>query len=159
MKTVRQPTHPVTGCLAIVVFLAAIPVCFLSFDRARYEPGDSASAPVAPPDLGLEAFNAARAVCRQNLRSPRSAKFCLPEDPAAGWQPWGTNRWRTWGWVDAQNAFGAEIRSPWQAAVALQTNRLIVTWLKIDSEEVGDWASWLIRDQPVEKQVGWVPLP
>ncbi|MEQ1862818.1 MAG: hypothetical protein ABMA13_23090 [Chthoniobacteraceae bacterium] len=64
-----------------------------------------------------DAYYAARNYIRNHLKAPSTAKFPAPGAGDCGARNTGTDRWHCWGWVDAQNSFGAMLRQQWQADV------------------------------------------
>ena len=52
-----------------------------------------------------------------SLKSPSTAKFCKYTDMIA--TDLGGNRWKVSGYVDAQNSFGATVRTNWTVTLTL----------------------------------------
>lgn len=52
---------------------------------------------------------------RDRLRAPRGARF--PSVSRAGVDELGGNSWKVRAWVDAENAFGPEVRAKWECVV------------------------------------------
>ena len=80
---------------------------------------DNNSSPGAGDTLG--ARTAARMFVRDRLKSPGSAKFGTISATSLG-----SNRYSFSGYVDAQNSFGAEIRTHFSGIVRLHENK---TWI------------------------------
>lgn len=65
----------------------------------------------------MDAWVCAEEVVRQNLKSPSSAKFCTY--PEATIKDKGNNEYMITGWVDADNSFGASVRTDFTVTLTL----------------------------------------
>ena len=95
------------GCLIIVLLLMGY--CSISFFT-----GPSTTRSPGPPDHSTQAFLQARYFVTQYLKSPATADFPLMDFQS---RPLGNNRYQVTSYVDAENAFGAKIRSNWAATM------------------------------------------
>lgn len=104
------------GCLGFILIVVLIGLCSGG--------GDTVSTPTASSgDPGSAAYSACTRAVRERLRAPSTADF-----------PWADYRWakREGGdylitsHVDAQNAFGAQIRSNWMCIVRQSGNSWVV---------------------------------
>ena len=68
----------------------------------------------------MDAWVCAEEVVRQNLKSPSSAKFCTY--PEATIKDKGNDEYMITGWVDADNSFGASIRTDFTVTLTLTEN-------------------------------------
>lgn len=68
-------------------------------------------------DRSSDAWVCAEEVVRQNLKSPSSAKFCTY--PEATIKDKGNNEYMITGWVDADNSFGASVRTDFTVTLTL----------------------------------------
>lgn len=71
-------------------------------------------------DLKIQAWVCAEDIVEQNLKSPSSADFCSYTD--ADILNLGDNEYKISGWVDAQNGFGATIRTDFTVTLELTEN-------------------------------------
>ncbi len=62
-----------------------------------------------------EAWHYATVYVRNSLKSPSSADFCSSSEASVA--PVGLGQYRVRGWVDAQNSFGAKLRSDFSCVV------------------------------------------
>jgi GYF domain 2 len=72
--------------------------------------------PVSKPATpkGESGYYASRSFIKTILKAPSSAKFSdILTDKATGWAEQGGDRFECWGFVDAQNSFGAMLRQKW----------------------------------------------
>lgn len=65
----------------------------------------------------MDAWVCAKEVVRQNLKSPSSAKFCTY--PEATIKDKGNNEYMITGWMDADNSFGASVRTDFTVTLTL----------------------------------------
>lgn len=91
----------------VLLLIVALAIAFNPFSSTREEPQER------EPAFGIEERRIAWLDCRQamkeKLKAPASAKF--PLDPASwAWKAEGKNAWVE-GYVDAQNTFGAFLRT------------------------------------------------
>jgi hypothetical protein len=151
-QQVRKPRQYGMGCLALGAAMVVVPI--FAYQKGCYSlPFSDPSAPTAtvatatpapdPNRSGLDAYFASVASVRKILKSPASAKFSHSADPEAGWSPHGTNEWFTWGWVDSQNSFGANLRSKWWIHLSLVGADYFVLYRRVGDQEFGtrpaDW--------------------
>lgn len=64
------------------------------------------------------AWSFARVLVKERLKSPRSADFPLTPD---SWVKLGASRWRFSAYVDARNAFNAEVRTRFECEVEISS--------------------------------------
>jgi hypothetical protein len=74
----------------------------------------------------LDAYYRAVDAVRNGLKTPASARFSGIEDPGAGISLPSSGAGEAWGWVDAQNGFGANLRDRW--SVELDPNGAHTVW-------------------------------
>jgi hypothetical protein len=87
---------------------------------------------------GKEAFYAAQDFIEKQLKAPSTAKFSkLNWDEKTGWKAVTTNRWKVGGFVDAQNAFGAMLRSDWLAVVDWTGTNYYLSYWRLGDQESG----------------------
>lgn len=106
-STKRESTSKKGGCgKAILIFLAIIGGLLLigTCSGSSSKKSDSFSNTESAAKVWAEY------IVKQNLKSPSTAKFCsrLREMKA---ESLGGAKWKVTGWVDAQNSFGATVRS------------------------------------------------
>ena len=86
-----------------------------------------------PKDYGPEAYYAATICLKNQLKAPATAKFPdVGYDEGTGYRLEGTNCWQVWGYVDAQNSYGANLRTRWTATVELSSQGYRVTHSQFD---------------------------
>ncbi len=125
-KTQMSPAQAGCGCLTIVVGAVIMFVVWLS----------GTSTPKHDP--AAAAWYAARELVRQNLKAPGSATFPnyhtaqRTQDPRLGASENGDGTWQAWGYVDAQNAFGAKLRNNWTIKLRRVGNGWQMVDLKFD---------------------------
>jgi hypothetical protein len=97
---------------------------------------------------GDQAWLRGREICKQHLKAPKTADFStLHWSRDTGWELFGTNTWKVWGYVDAQNSFGANLRQNWRAVVYKNGSTHDITYLLIGDQEFGDRDSWLTQGE------------
>ena len=84
-----------------------------------------------------DAFYYAEDTCHKMLASPSTAKFSGPYWDDSGCTVYGFNQWKAFGYVDAQNGFGAMIRQHWLAIVQWQADHYHVQYLRVGEQESG----------------------
>jgi hypothetical protein len=67
---------------------------------------------------GVEAYVMCQGFVKDRLRAPGTAKF--PPAARADVDELAGNAWRVRAWVDAENAFGGEVRTDWECRVAYE---------------------------------------
>jgi hypothetical protein len=114
----KASTKFIGGLFFIVVMLGVI--------LNQINPDAYKSQPVEDP--GKDAYYSAVAFCRTQLKAPDGARFSVPEmDANTGWRKASANTWEAFGYVDAQNGFGATVRENWSAEVNVRNGK---TYLK-----------------------------
>jgi hypothetical protein len=89
-------------------------------------------------DFGPDAYYHGREACRKALKAPSTAKFSNPySDEHTGWSRWGYNQWKVFGYVDAQNSFGAMLREDWLAVVKKGGEYFEIVFLRLGDTESG----------------------
>jgi TPR repeat protein len=84
------------------------------------------------------AYFAAEKAVKQSLTSPSTAKFSsLYWNKDTGVLGHGYQQWQAFGYVDAQNTFGALLRQNWRAVVQLNGGAYQTVWIKIGDSESG----------------------
>ena len=110
-------------------------------DSSSQSPGpfiDTHSDPAKKEDWGGAAFEFAKRYCKDQLKAPSSAKFSSPGwDEHTGWNDYGYNQWKVFGYVDAQNTFGAMLRDHWIAVVKKQGDFFSVQYFKLGDQSTG----------------------
>ncbi len=114
-----------------VVGLSIVGVLFLAYfwatrDHAPSTPAtleSPATAPALPSTpSALDAWVISRQLVKRSLKSPSTAEFGHAlsgeyQDPKDHCLPTGDGSWKCVGWVDAQNSFGAKVRSNFSITV------------------------------------------
>lgn len=128
--------------LGAVVFVAAM--IHFSRDPSPAPPTPPAAlATDAPPpassdDAKVAAWVAAEQFVKARLKSPSTASFGSPfgdwQDPRAQTQDMGDGSYQCAGWVDAQNSFGALIRSQFICVVRPQAGSYTCDYCDVWSE-------------------------
>lgn len=95
----------VVGAVVVVVMLACLWTCVGGNGGERADEGDAVGAYVICKDF-----------VRDRLRAPGTARF--PSVTRAEVGELAGDRWRVRAWVDAENAFGGEVRAEWECVVA-----------------------------------------
>jgi len=67
----------------------------------------------------------------QSLKAPSTAKFAPHNELTITGTPHG--KWRVTGWVDAQNSFGAQLRSSFSCDILFSAGQVHLLDLLIDS--------------------------
>lgn len=94
--------------------------------------------PQQPPDAGKTAYFLGRKVCQAMLKAPGSAKFSnYYNDPNTGYAHYGYFQWQVFGWVEAQNSFGARLRQKWVAVVQMNAGAYEVVYFNLNGDETG----------------------
>jgi len=102
------------GCAIIFAIIAILLILiFSSSSNSSNESILSSSA----SDQKVYAWIAAKDIVEQNLKSPSTAKFCNYSDATIKYV--GVDKYQVSGYVDAQNGFGATIRSNFVATLTL----------------------------------------
>jgi hypothetical protein len=130
----------------------------------------TSKAPVSPPSLssvrkethlptGNEAFYAAQDFIEKQLKAPSTARFSkLNWDEKTGWEVLATNRWKAGGFVDAQNAFGAMIRSDWLAVIDWTGSNYYLTYWRLGDQEAGAFPN-ASSPSTISRQFSSAPVP
>jgi hypothetical protein len=128
------------GCLTIIIVVGLI-VWWGS-------KGDSTNSPTAPPAAAntapdkITAWTMAEEFVKKNLKSPSTADFGSVfgdyQDPNNGTQDLGGGRFYCHGWVDAENSFGAKLRTNWECTIKFVGN--------------DNWAAESVKIEPVDGQ-------
>lgn len=63
----------------------------------------------------------AQIIVKDNLKAPSTAKFCNTAREMTA-KNMGGSKWKVTGWVDAENSFGAMIRSDFEVVLELNSN-------------------------------------
>lgn len=103
------------GIAAIVVFVVAIGVMMAITGSGS---GDDGPAGDSPAVQRAAAERACQTLVRDQLKSPSSAKF-------TGVTSTGSGPWEVTGSVDADNSFGASLRSDWECTIRLEGEDLL----------------------------------
>lgn len=111
--------------------------------------------PVKPPvekpwqDYAEKAFFVGQRAAERGLKAPSTAKFSNPgTDSETGWLPHGYCQWKTFGWVDAQNSFGAMLRENWYAVVRKVDDSFEIVYLKVGKSETGEMPGVALAPKP-----------
>ena len=72
-----------------------------------------------PKDRTVDARSTCQEWVKQQLKAPGSADFGGQSATGSGQGPWTIT-----GWVDAQNSFGAKLRTNWTCSVRLEGDTL-----------------------------------
>ncbi len=133
------------GCGTLAIALGAVLV--LAVIAMLFGP---ASDPNAPAKSGSrmtasreEAWIMSKAAIRLSLKAPSTAEFCDLNEADGGYC-WRRNDglWESVGWVDAQNAFSAQIRTEWRIIFRHQptaASKWLPVYLKIGSHVEGEY--------------------
>lgn len=100
------------GCLGIIVFLATIAFALSTCSGGG---GDSDSSPGSGRSSETRSDTAAFVMCQEfvkdRLQTPSTARFPLVREATI--RSTGSNEWSVTSHVDAQNVFGAQVRTRW----------------------------------------------
>lgn len=94
------------GCLAILIIFAVVGL-WVTLS------GGSSSKPKSPD--GLDAYVMSQIYVEKQLKAPSSAKFPVFDNSMV--VPLGDNRFKVTSYVDAQNSFGAMVRTPYTCTI------------------------------------------
>lgn len=117
-KTESQRWHPMGVALLVLLAMVGASGLYLVFAAVG---GVRAGLDREPSHNSIGAFVACQAAAEQRLRSPATAEW--PSSRASNIEHLGSGRYRVRTHVDAQNAFGAMIRSNVDCAVRFTTQR------------------------------------
>jgi hypothetical protein len=136
--------RPKTGCVAggcgLLLAIVGIGVIVNALSPSSPAPPAPRAPPTEkpePPDPGPGAYESGKAACMKALKAPATAKFSSITDDYTGWNRYGYNQWDVFGYVDAQNSFGAMIRENWEAIVQQSGPFYQVVYFRLGSEVVG----------------------
>lgn len=73
-------------------------------------------------EIEAATFALAEKAVKSNLKAPSTAKFC--KQPECDFEYLGNNQYQMSGWVDAENGFGAMIRSNWYIVAELDGTKM-----------------------------------
>lgn len=104
-STDKQPQAACCGCLVLIVLVVILGMIF--------SPGEKSD----ERDWALEAYFVAQDFVTTQLKAPGTAKFPLSTDPAVTITRRDNGAWLISGYVDAQNSFGALIRTRYICSV------------------------------------------
>lgn len=113
MKTAEEQKNEVRGaigCLAVTLFV----VFFTFFSCRNYKPSPES---IAEGDRA-EAWYYAQQFAKKELISPKSADFPSYHTDGVKVEIIGDDKFSIRGYVDAQNAFGATVRSRFEAQIS-----------------------------------------
>jgi hypothetical protein len=80
---------------------------------------------------GVEAYVMCQGFVKDRLRAPGTAEF--PPSARADVDELAGDAWRVRAWVDAENAFGGEVRTPFECRVAYEGGgEWRLDWLEIE---------------------------
>lgn len=85
-------------------------------------------------DYKAACYSLAEQQVKEYLKAPSTAKFCPMRDTE--FRSLGGNIYTMSGWVDAQNSFGASLRTVWGVMVSVEGERMKLEMLTIDGETV-----------------------
>lgn len=85
-------------------------------------------------DYKASCYSLAEQQVKEYLKAPSTAKFCPMRDTE--FHSLGGNIYTMSGWVDAQNSFGASLRTVWGVMVSVEGERMKLEMLTIDGETV-----------------------
>jgi hypothetical protein len=136
------------GIIGAIIGGLCLQVWYGSDTRTPASPSQPSESPKPKAtNRGEEAYYLARKVCEKSLKAPATAKFSNPNlDANTGWEPYGYFQWKAFGYVDAQNSFGAMLRNQWLAVVQFNTGRLEVVYFRLNDQETDKMPS--IRKAP-----------
>lgn len=116
--------------LVVVVFLGMMSFAMIS----GYKAGQTVKPAPTPPAISKSAmaFSACQVSHRfvlAELKAPATAKFanCLDVAPAT----YAAGQWQFDGYVDSQNGFGAQLRTPYRIVLEGRTSGADVDWTLI----------------------------
>ena len=111
------------GCLSIAaVFIGLFFLIVLiggSSDqpRPRSAPREAEATAPAEPGSETDAFIMSRRFVEDRLKAPRTARFPHSFDDQVHIESLGKGRWRVRAFVDAENSFGGEVRTPYKCVL------------------------------------------
>jgi hypothetical protein len=88
-----------------------------------------------PRPASSNAYYAAEFAVKNSLKAPASADFSNPNIDAAGAVIDGGGKAHAWGWVDAENSFGAKLRSNWKVELEGYGNSWTATRVQIGGQD------------------------
>jgi hypothetical protein len=94
--------------------------------------GSGSGTPKAPPELIYDAFQAqvdCETFVKKNLKAPSTAKFAPHHELTISGKDQGP--WTVVGYVDAQNAFAAQVRSTYHCVVHYEDTKVYLDSLQI----------------------------
>lgn len=122
----QQETQPVnqqnsstgSGCGTVILVIIAIIAAILMLVTCS---GGSSSKSSNDWNTESWAKSYAQIIVKDNLKAPSTAKFCNTAREMTA-KNLGGAKWRVTGWVDAENSFGAMIRSDFEVVLELSSN-------------------------------------
>ena len=109
--------------LKLLAVLLLIGVGMFCYDYSK-ELNDPARAAQIDKSAHLHgAYRAGIEFVKKTLKAPSSAEFPDYDTETVGSQDKGNGYWMTWGFVDAQNNFGAKLRSRWWVEMRLEDGK------------------------------------
>lgn len=109
-KVMGRGLGPVAGWALTIAILAVF-----VFAVAYLDPGLDQSRPPAPPHSAVAAYTMCKSFVRDRLKAPRTARF--PWSASESTIDLGSGRYHVTSYVDAQNAFGAMLRTKFDCTV------------------------------------------
>lgn len=122
----QQETQPVnqqnsstgSGCGTVILVIIAIIAAILMLVTCS---GGSSSKSSNDWNTESWAKSYAQIIVKDNLKAPSTAKFCNTAREMTA-KNMGGSKWKVTGWVDAENSFGAMIRSDFEVVLELNSN-------------------------------------
>lgn len=122
-KVVSKKNVKSNGCLLVILFLLGIWILSLITN----------SPDMGSDDRKVDAWVSAKHVVESNLKSPSTAKFPFSSNSdGVSITELENGKWRVRGWVDAENGFGAKIRSNFSVDINLNGSTYTYENLNID---------------------------
>lgn len=84
-----------------------------------------------------DAWRAATGFVAESLKAPSTARFPKMHEPKCGVAPFLDETWIARGYVDAQNSFGAQLRTDWEVIMEPAGNQWELVWLRLGNEQYG----------------------
>jgi len=137
----KKKTSAIAWLFLILSCLILFPIVVGSFKHASDVLANPALLDAKPaPDYRWQAFYHAKNFCLDHMAAPSTAKFSrLDWDEKTGCKLLTNDLWYSCGFVDAQNSYGAMIRSDWGALLLHTNDSFNLIFLSLGDRQWGLW--------------------
>lgn len=135
MEPEEKKRGPIWLLLVIVGFLLFVAFSGLSSGSGAYRSSSGTrQKSYSEADYKSACYSLAEEQVKKHLKAPSTASFCRMSE--ASFSKDEENTYVMTGWVDAENSFGAKLRSNWGIKVKVSGEKMTMVRLIIDGETV-----------------------